>query len=361
MNLTNLFRNDHISSLKPPSRRVGWLVHVVGWAVLLTFPFLFTGRESEVEVTWDKYLRFLFVIASYIMVFYANYYCLVKKYLFSRRLVHFLVSNLALIVVLTIGVHLLMGLLPDDRPLPGAMGYMGMIRFLAANTIGYFFVITISVAYKMTANWFAAEAERKELERSRSEAELQNLKSQLNPHFLFNTLNNIYSLIAISPDRAQEVVHDLSRLLRYVLYDSSLPVVSIERDVDFVRNYVELMRIRLPGNVAIRTTIDYTSPDLPVAPLLFITPIENAFKHGVSNSRPSFIQIEIKATAAEVSCLVVNSYFPKSEQDKSGSGIGLANLCKRLELLYPSKHTVSFGRDGNVYRCELKLCQLSLK
>jgi hypothetical protein len=354
--------NDHIPSLKPPSRLAGRLIHIAGWAVLLIFPFLFTGRGSEVEVTLERYLRFLIVITSYIIAFYANYYCLVKKFLFNRRLVSFCASNLALVALLTLGVHLLMELLPDDRPFPhNGFGFFVVIRFLAANTIGYFFVITISVAYKMTANWFAVEAERKELERSRNEAELQNLKSQLNPHFLFNTLNNIYSLIAISPDRAQEVVHDLSRLLRYVLYDSSLPVVGIERDVDFVRNYVELMRIRLPGNVAIRTTIDYSSPDLPIAPLLFITPIENAFKHGVSNSRPSFIQIEIKATAAEVSCLVVNSYFPKSEHDKSGSGIGLANLCKRLELLYPDNHAITFGRDGNVYRCELKLCQLSLK
>jgi LytS/YehU family sensor histidine kinase len=230
-----------------------------------------------------------------------------------------------------------------------------------ANTLGYLFVITISVAYKMTGSWFTAEAERKELERSRSEAELTNLKSQLNPHFLFNTLNNIYSLIAISPERAQEVVHELSRLLRYVLYESSQSFVTIEKDLDFVRNYVELMRIRLPGHVAVKMSLSYDSPDMLIAPLLFITPIENAFKHGVSNSKPSSIQIEIKASDKEVYCHIYNSYFPKNEQDKRGSGIGLANLHKRLELIYPGKYQFSYGRQENAYYCELKLCQLSLK
>jgi LytS/YehU family sensor histidine kinase len=351
--------NETIAPLKPPSKRLGWLIHIVAWAVLFTFPFLFMGRDAEV-VTWDRYLRFLFVMGSYVIAFYANYLCLVRRFLFTRQPVRYLVSNLLLIAVLILAVHLLMGLLPSDRFM-FELRYWDMARFLLANTVGYIFVITISVAYKMTGSWYAAESERKELERSRSEAELKNLKSQLNPHFLFNTLNNIYSLIAISPERAQEAVHDLSRLLRYVLYDSSLSFVTIERDIDFVRNYVELMRIRLPGNVSVQTSITYASPDLPIAPLLFITPIENAFKHGVSNSKPSFIQIEINATHQEVNCLIRNSYFPKNERDKSGSGIGLANLHKRLDLLYPGKYLFLYGREENVYRCELKLCQLSLK
>ncbi|MDR1937882.1 MAG: histidine kinase [Tannerellaceae bacterium] len=351
--------NKAIEPFKPPSKRLGWLIHIVAWAVLLTFPFLFTGRESEV-VTWNRYLGFLFVLGSYIIAFYTNYSCLVKRFLFTRLPVRYLLSNLLLIAVLILAVHLLMGLLPNDRFRPD-LTYRDMMRFLVANTLGYIFVITISVAYKMTGSWFTAEAERKELERSRSEAELTNLKSQLNPHFLFNTLNNIYSLIAISPERAQEVVHELSRLLRYVLYESTQSFVTMEKDVDFIRNYVELMRIRLPGHVSVKTSITYTSPDMPIAPLLFITPIENAFKHGVSNSKPSFIRIELHATGGEASCRIHNSYFPKDGQDKSGSGIGLANLRKRLDLIYPGKYHFSYGREEDTYYCELKLCQLSLK
>jgi sensor histidine kinase YesM len=342
--------NEALSPMKPPSGRIGWLIHIVAWGVLLTFPFLFVGRETE-ALTWRRYLGFLFVLSSYIIAFYVNYLYLVKKFLFTKQVTRFLLSNLLLISCLILVVHFLMGLFFSPKP-------WNIVRIMAIDMLGYIFIITISVAYKMTGSWYAAEAERKELERSRSEAEVKNLKSQLNPHFLFNTLNNIYSLIAISPERAQEVVHELSRLLRYVLYESGYPFVTLEKDLDFIRNYVELMRIRLPGHVKVSTSVAYTSPDLLIAPLLFITPIENAFKHGVNNSKPSFIRIEITASDKEIDCRIQNSCFPKNEQDKSGSGIGLSNLQKRLNLIYPGKFRFSYGQKENAYYCELKLHQL---
>ena len=178
----------------------------------------------------------------------------------------------------------------------------------------------------------------------------------MNPHFLFNTLNNIYSLIAFSPERAQEAVHDLSRLLRYVLYDSSQPQVLLEKELDFIRNYVELMRIRLPEHVELKTEIAATKPDALIAPLLFISLIENAFKHGVSNSKPSFIDLDIHQKGDMVVCHLKNSYFPKdAEQDKSGSGIGIKNLRKRLELIYPNRHIFSYGVEGDNYYSMLEL------
>ena len=185
-------------------------------------------------------------------------------------------------------------------------------------------------------------------------AELE--ESQLNPHFLFNTLNNIYSLIAFSPEKAQEAVHDLSRLLRYVLYESSQPFVPLEKDFDFLRNYVELMRIRLPKHVELKTNIVASSPGTLIAPLLFISLVENAFKHGVSNNKPSFIHLDIHQEGAEVVCTIVNSYFPKSpDQDKSGSGIGLVNLEKRLGLLYSGHFSFQCGREGDNYSSYLSI------
>jgi sensor histidine kinase YesM len=220
----------------------------------------------------------------------------------------------------------------------------------------YSMIAAVSVAFKMTATWYATENARKELERSRSEAELQNLKSQLNPHFLFNTLNNIYSLIALSPERAQEAVHDLSRLLRYVMYESSQPYVTLEKDLDFVRNYVELMRIRLPEHVELKTNISSVVPGTLIAPLLFISLIENAFKHGVSNNKPSFIHIDITQEGNQVICSITNSDFHKdASQDKSGSGIGLVNLDRRLALLYPNKHVYTYGPEGDTYRSYLSI------
>ncbi len=296
---------------------------------------------------------------SFMLVFYLNYGCLVRRYLFNRRTGRFLLINLLLIGSTMLFVHFCMRYFyPPEmhhparppRPLNETVG------FFVINAVIYSLVAGLSVAIKMTDGWYRVAAVRRELEKERAEAELQNLKSQLNPHFLFNTLNNIYSLIAFSPEKAQEAVHDLSRLLRYVLYESSQPFVSVEKDFDFLRNYVELMRIRLPGHVELKTNIVASSPGTLIAPLLFISLVENAFKHGVSNNKPSFIHLDIRQEGAEVVCAIVNSYFPKSPgQDKSGSGIGLVNLEKRLGLLYPGHFSFRCGREGDNYSSYLSI------
>lgn len=350
-----------ITVLTSSPRRVGGLVHIIAWGLLFCFPFLFSSRSGS-SITWSDYLRFVTMLLGIIVVFYANYFYLVKRFLFTRRMKWFLFSNLLLFTALTVVSHLIVELLPVSEMVRGRGGdpdfeptWKHYIMFLFFDYVKYSFIAALSVAFKMTSSWYKTEAERKELVQSRTEAELQNLKSQLNPHFLFNTLNNIYSLIAISPERAQEAVHDLSRLLRYVLYESSESLVTVGKDLDFLRNYVELMRIRLPGNAELKTEIQTTSPDTLIAPLLFITLVENAFKHGVSNSKPSFISIEIAADAKEIICYIRNSYFPKDTNDKSGSGIGLVNLRKRLNLIYPGKYSFTYGQENEMYNCKLEL------
>jgi LytS/YehU family sensor histidine kinase len=217
-------------------------------------------------------------------------------------------------------------------------------------------VAALSVAIRMTENWYILEQEKKELENARSEAELQNLKSQLNPHFLFNTLNNIYSLIAIDPDRAQFAVHDLSRLLRHVLYEDNQKFVSLDHELNFMKSYIELMSLRLSGNVELKVDLPDDGKGVLVAPLLFITLIENAFKHGVSPTEPSFIHIRFSwLENSGICCYIENSYFPKKETDRSGSGIGLENLKKRLDLLYPGKYDLRTEREGNEFVAQLKI------
>ena len=208
----------------------------------------------------------------------------------------------------------------------------------------------------MSARWTQAEAARKEAERNRSEAELKNLRNQLNPHFLLNTLNNIYALIAFDTDKAQQAVQELSKLLRYVLYDNQQTYVPLGKETDFIRNYIELMRIRLSSNVQMTTQIDIL-PDSRtlIAPLIFISLIENAFKHGTSNDRPSFIRIDIHERGGELVCRIRNSCFPKTASDRSGSGIGLKNLSKRLEMIYPQRHTFEYGERGGTYTALLRI------
>lgn len=343
--------------ITPPFKGMGSIIHIVAWGILFGIPFFFTGREAQV-MTVTNYIRSVLVPLSFMFVFYINYFLLVDRFLFKKHAWRFFLSNVVLIAIAMLGVHLLMGLLPppDWHRLRPEREWQEIVGFFAVNAMLYLLVAGLSVAIKMTGGWYEMETARREVEKSRAEAELKNLKSQLNPHFLFNTLNNIYSLIAFSPDRAQEAVHDLSRLLRYVLYESSQPFVPLEKELDFIRNYVELMRIRLPEHVELQTEISLPRPDVKVAPLLFISLIENAFKHGVSNSKPSFIHLVIRQEGGRMSCSIRNSYFPKdTDQDKSGSGIGLQNLQRRLELLYPSRHIFTYGQKGEVYCSVLEL------
>lgn len=335
-----------------------WLIHCSAWGVLFGLPFFFTGREAQ-PVTFESYLRFVVIPLSFMMVFYINTLFVIEKYLFTKRAWKFALTNVLVIAGAMLFVHLMMQYLPDPhngriRP---QRDWPDELMFFLGNAILYLLVAGLSVAIKMTNSWYKVQADKTEIEKERAEAELKNLKSQLNPHFLFNTLNNIYSLISFSPERAQGAVHDLSKLLRYVLYENNQHFVPLEKELDFIRNYVELMRIRLPEQVKLETNI--TSGNVPgalIAPLLFISLIENAFKHGVSYTKPSFIRIHISPDGeGRMVCDITNSFFPKSDQDKSGSGIGLSNLQKRMDLLYPGKFVLQCGREGDNYHALLRL------
>ena len=346
---------SQLQNLASHPRRLGWLAHTIVWIVLFFFPFLFIGSESE-NINLQIYLRFFIVIIGALIVFYANYIYLVKRFLFTRQLWLFLLSNLLLFTVVSlVSYNIVDLLLSPDNMIQRRSSRTPIPFIILVEMIKFSFITALCVSLKVTGSWYQMDAERKELEKQRSEAELQNLKNQLNPHFLFNTLNNIYSLIAINGEQAQESVHKLSRLLRYMLYDSAQAFVPLGKDIDFVRDYVELMRIRMPEHVELITEIQIDLQDVMIAPLLFISPVENAFKHGVSNSKPSFIHIEIIATGNQISCLIRNSFFPKDKQDKSGSGIGLVNLQKRLDLLYPGNYKLTSEQSGETYSCELTL------
>lgn len=335
-----------------------WLIHCAAWGVLFGLPFFFTGREAQ-PVTLESYLRFVIIPFSFMIVYYVNSLMLIEKFLFTKKAWRFAASNVVLIAAAMIVVHLLMQYLPDPhigRPRP-EREWQDVFLFFMGNAMLYLLVAGLSVAIKMTNSWYKVQSDKTALEKERAEAELKNLKSQLNPHFLFNTLNNIYSLISFSPERAQGAVHELSKLLRYVLYENNQHFVPLEKELDFLRNYIELMRIRLPEQVKLETRIESgEASSALIAPLLFISLIENAFKHGVSYSNPTFIHIQIMAADRyNLTCEITNSFFPKSDQDKSGSGIGLSNLRKRLELLYPGRYVLECGQEGSLFRAVLRL------
>ena len=337
-------------------------IHILAWTIVFLFPLLFIERVESMRRIHDfSLMRFYIQPISIAIVFYINYLWLIDRVLFRKKPVQFILYNLLLIVVANVVIYLVHHmLLPNEfiprHPGPGPRPPRPVfVQWQDSITLAL--MVGLSVAIKMTQKWIVTEKERQQLEQERTEAELKNLKNQLNPHFLFNTLNNIYSLIAISPDRAQSAVLELSKMLRYVLYENAQAYVPMEKELEFNHNYIELMRLRLARHVKVEV-------DMPrglcrgyqIAPLLFITLIENAFKHGTSATEPSFVTIVMREPSPGViECHIENSCFPKNENDKSGSGIGLKNLSRQLELLYPGKYTLHAESDTRVYRSSLTI------
>lgn len=338
------------------------LAHIAGWGIVFGFPFLMMSRSSGFELTWMDYLRRGSVVPmSFLIVFYANYCFLIPRCLFKGHIRRYLLLNLLLIACTATGIHFWQELMfhyfaegnPGDRH-KGPPKWIFIIR----DVFSMILTVGLSAAIRLSGRWMQAENARREAEKDRTEAELKNLRNQLNPHFLLNTLNNIYALIAFDSDKAQQAVQELSKLLRYVLYDNQQTYVPLCKEVDFIRNYIGLMRIRLTGNVKVTTRFDI-EPDsrTDIAPLIFISLIENAFKHGISPTEPSYIHIHLYENDQEIGCEIRNSYHPKTEKDKSGSGIGLEQVAKRLELTYAGRYDwkKAISADGKEYASVLNI------
>lgn len=351
-------------SYKPRVLKI--MIHVIGWGIVFGFPFLMMSR-SGFNITWESYLRHgCGVPIAFCLVFYINYCILIPRYLFSGKIKHYLALNLLLIAAATTGIHLWQELSfhlfsetdaetikrVADMPKPRRNAPPKWI-FTIRDILSMILTIGLSAAFKLSERWMQTETARQEAERRRTEAELKNLRNQLNPHFLLNTLNNIYALIAFDTDKAQQAVQELSRLLRHVLYENQQNTVPLCKEIDFIGNYIELMRIRLASNVNVDTQFDiHPNSQTPIVPLIFISLIENAFKHGISPTQSSYIRIHFSETKEEIRCEIVNSYHPKANTDKSGSGIGLEQVQRRLELTYPGQYVWKHGvsEDGKEYK-----------
>lgn len=311
--------------------------------------------DSERVFNWRSFTRSVPDVLGFMLVFYLNYFVLIDRLLHKGKTKQFILINLVLIVVVALLMHYGRGwietLMPELRTRRGMRRGNMKLLFVVRNSTSLFLMTGLSVALKMTVRWFEVENERKELAKAKSEAELQNLKNQINPHFLLNTLNNIYALIEFNPPKAQQAVMDLSKMLRHLLYDNNQTYVPLQQEANFMRNYIELMRIRLSDNVKLSTDFSYSETgNTRISPLIFISLIENAFKHGISGDKPSFIDISLKEHPdGKVEFVSRNSYFPKSESDKSGSGIGLELVKRRLELLYPGSYLWRTGIEDDVY------------
>jgi sensor histidine kinase YesM len=243
------------------------------------------------------------------------------------------------------------GQLQNSRiPLPG----QPLIQFI--NTLLISLLIAgFNTAIAVTNRWFNEEQARKEVEKEHMKSELAFLQNQISPHFFMNTLNNIHALIEADQKLAQNAVLKLSEMMRYLLYESGRGTTTLKREVDFLKSYVNLMQLRVDDSVKVSFELpeDFNNVNLP--PLLFISFIENAFKHGVSYREPSalsFKLIQEKDRLLFISENTISSYHSKDTTVQHG-GIGLENIRKRLELLYNGKHNLVIESKDNLYKVTL--------
>lgn len=186
--------------------------------------------------------------------------------------------------------------------------------------------------------------------------ELMHLKSQVSPHFLFNTLNNLYGLINKDTGQARQMLLRLSEMMRYSLYDGQKEWVPLEDELTYIRNYMDLHQSRYHKVSDIRLHCSISEPGITVMPLLFIILLENAFKHGIETLREkAFVHVELTADANEIQFSVKNNYDPTSLNENNGQGIGLRNLARRLELAYPGRHSLVYSTNNDIYSAELTL------
>ncbi|GHN01304.1 histidine kinase [Cytophagales bacterium WSM2-2] len=217
-------------------------------------------------------------------------------------------------------------------------------------------LITIFVGMlRFATGWFELEARRKQMENDKLTNELKFLKAQINPHFLFNTLNNLYYLAYSHSPNTTEVIAKLSQMMRYMIYDSNYPKVLLSKEIEYMQNYISLERLRLNNEVPIDFVVEGEVENKLITPLIFITFLENAFKHGVSaNTADSWVKISVQLKENQCIYTVENSKL-KSIEQREKSGIGLQNVKRRLELSYPNHYTLKTDDQSDRYFVQLNL------
>lgn len=331
-------------------------MHIISWFLIFTLPIMLTEWGSSID--WVQYLRHSIVSLCCCIIFYVNYLYFIPHFLFKNEGGRFLLLNVLCIIMTALTIHFSHELFreaPHRQFVPEVFHIPPPPHqwiFGGLHLVMLMFAVGLSTALRVSIRWIHTERKLAQAEQEKSEAELKNLKNQLNPHFLLNTLNNIYALIAFDGKGAQEAVQELSKMLRYMLYENQSAPISLKKELEFIDNYISLMRIRLPKSVEVRVHLDAGKKPLEISPLIFISLIENVFKHGISPTEPSFISISICGHSdGRIVCETMNSNFPKNEADKSGSGIGLTQVHKRLELLYPDRYEWDkrTNDDGKTY------------
>lgn len=296
--------------------------------------------------------------AMNICLFYINYLILIPEFLKKRkRSGIYLLTFFGLLAVAILIKTIIVVLNPDDvlftQIVNGVKTEMPLKTYVIITAfISGFFMISSALIF-FTTDWFTTQRIRRDAELESREMELQFLKSQLNPHFLFNSLNNIYSLAYQKSDKTADAILKLSEIMRYMIYESNTPTVSLSKEVDYLKSYIELQKIRFKDGAFVEMSISGEIDDQRVVPLMLISFVENAFKHGIANDPTDPIKITIIANQKILHFGVVNK---KGKQNKDAQGgVGLTNVERRLQLVYPDRYKLNVVNSAAHYTTELMI------
>jgi sensor histidine kinase YesM len=344
------------------SKVVTIIIHVAAWLVFFSLPLIFRPRhEMGPDILphdmFIPYFKLAFFNLFLVFMFYSNAYFFVPRLVFRKKYFQYIIIILAFFTIFMVVPDLIF------RP-PFDSGPRRMhppdefINFRQLNSVFLFMVIIlISAGMRVVQEWKQAEKRNKQIEAERLETQLSFLRSQINPHFLFNTLNSIYSLALIKSDMTAEAVMKLSEMMRYVIHDVHKDKVDLQMEIRYIQHFVELHKIRLSNNVNVALNIrgDFSAYKIP--PLILLPFIENAFKYGISSHEKASIIIGISVDHDILTFRISNQVFPGREDEES-RGIGIHNTEERLNLMYPGKFKLVLTNNEKVFIIHLTI-QLS--
>lgn len=332
------------------------------WFLIIALYMLVTIRNRSMEnltpiINSGVFIRMILTLLPFVVLFTIHNWLLIPRLLFRNRLrAYFFYTLLALLLVWSYQyMHFLHEISirpvrhpsppvpPHILPLPLFLDFIFSLLILGANLV-------IALLFQR----FEDRLERESLMKANAENQLSYLKAQINPHFYMNMLNNIHGMIEIDPAKAQDMVIDMSRLMRYMLYESSQPRISLSAEIEFLNNYMRLMRQRYPSD---KVTVISDFPDerhtagVLVPPLIFLVFIENAFKHGITYREESYVSVSIHVTDGMVEFHCLNSRHPAPTPHTPG--IGLTNVRQRLKLIYGARHTLETVSSETTYNVNL--------
>ncbi|HEX6181914.1 MAG TPA: sensor histidine kinase [Chitinophagaceae bacterium] len=327
------------------------LLHVLFWLVVLVYFTFGYGKPGEYGI---EALRSLGFLPHHIIMVYVFFYFLIPKYLLKKKFLPFAIGGI-LVTLFGIGFSYIINF--KILPVLGFGDKLMTVWNPGLAVLGQFTLVGSAVSIKLLKYWYQQKQETMEMQQQKLSAELQLLKSQVHPHFLFNTLNNLYSFTLHQSHKAPEIVLKLSQLLRFMIYESKAPLIPLSSEIGILQDYIELEKLRYGNGLDISLSFTGDIQRKVIPPLLLLPLIENSFKHGTSNQlEQSWISLDLHVDKNVMNLKLVNS---RDNENTSGNeehkGVGLQNVQRRLELLYPGKHNFQVKQEDEIFIVQLQL------